>query len=583
MRSQSSRLMFFYLLMFVVTLFIVAILWLKPPIFIYNSTSQHTTEVTPLPVNTQLSASTSTPLLIPTLTPRVTPIATPNSIDMPPQKVTPAVSSLPTPSVGQAEDHSLHTDHEVFDVVIIGSEIEGLYLARAAVDEGLRVKILDPREGFGGQLLQAEMFFLDEVKDGSGKSLLQGRVKKLFDGFKNATIRKKNEFESYVNQLTQGIPVESHITIRDISPTLTETNETQIDSMIYLTKSKEVKRISAKYWVDNTDHAALLSKLNVTRLPGLETVYGQTAIEYMSAGLMMKFKNVDWAQFQKSIEQMDRNERNKRFGPAFIDKNYAINFSGMSKMYQASREDVFLRGLNAVHQRDGEVLINALLIYKVDPSDLTSIEEAISKGSKEIPLILEHFRRSLPGWEQAEMNGIPAYPYIREYNHYEMEHVLKPSDLLAGKMFWDNVSIGGYPLDLQGISSNKWGIEMGRPDKYGMPLRSFLLKNYDNVLVTGKNVGSSAIAYGSTRIQPNTSIAAETIGIILGQINKKKQIKQLTQTDMLSLHRYIETKYSIKLMNVPSTNKLIGWTEEELQKLDQGKIVYPQYILKKNK
>jgi hypothetical protein len=150
--------------------------------------------------------------------------------------------------------------------------------------------------------------------------------------------------------------------------------------------------------------------------------------------------------------------------------------------------------------------------------------------------------------------------------------------MLGARMFWDNVSIGGYPLDLQGISSSKWGIEMGRPDKYGMPLRSFMLKDYDNVLVAGKNVGSSAIAYGSARIQPNTSLAAETIGILLGQIQGKKKLRELQEPDMPELNKYLESKYKIKNTGVTGNNKIKGWTNDEIAKLDTGEIVYPAYV-----
>ncbi|MGO4275890.1 FAD-dependent oxidoreductase, partial [Paenibacillus sp. TAF58] len=228
--------------------------------------------------------------------------------------------------------------------------------------------------------------------------------------------------------------------------------------------------------------------------------------------MMMKFKNVDWKKFNTAFNLLKPEEKSKQFGGGYVSDSFAIGLSGMTKAYHPTNDRVFLRGLNAVNQRDGEVLINALLVYTVDPSNPESIQEAVNLGNKETPLILNHFRKTLPGWEHAELGELPTYPYVREYNHYEMDYVLKPSDLLSGTMFWDNVSIGGYPLDLQGTSANKWGIEMGRPDKYGMPLRSFLLKSYDNVIAAGKNVGSSAIAYGSTRIQPNTSLAAESIG-----------------------------------------------------------------------
>lgn len=469
------------------------------------------------------------------------------------------------------------------DVVLIGSELEGLYLARAAADEGLKVKILDPRAEFGGQVLQGQMLFLDDVKDESGKTLTQGRTKELFDGFKNAKIRKLEEFTDYMTMLQQNIPMESGITIQDIQTKDTANGQQAITALSYITKDNVKKQITASYWVDNTDFAALLSKLKVTRLPGLEKFYGQSEIEYMSAGMMMKFKHVNWEHFNKTFNAYPQAEKNKRFGGGYVNESYAIGLTGVTNGYKPTNQRVFLRGLNAVNQRDGEVLINALLIYTVDPANPQSIQEAVELGNKETKLIAEHFRKTLPGWENVEVNGFPSYPYIREYNHYEADYVLKPSDLLSGRMHWDNVSIGGYPLDLQGTSANKWGIEMGRPDKYGMPLRSFMLKNYDNVIMAGKNVGSSAIAYGSTRIQPNTSLAAESIGVIIGQTHGKKKLKQLNEADINKLHTYLAEKYRIKLTGVTGKNKIEGWTDEEIRKLDTGEITYPSYVHKRKK
>jgi hypothetical protein len=467
---------------------------------------------------------------------------------------------------------------EQVDIAIFGSELEGLYLARAAADEGLKVKVLDPREAFGGQVLQGEMLFLDETRDEQGRTLVQGRAKELFDGFRNGKIRKLPEFVQVFDKLKKDIPVESGIKITDIKQISGQFGLHAVDSITYTTKEGAKKNIKAGYWVDNTDFAALLSKLKVTRLPGLEQFYGQDKIEYMSTGFMLKFKKVDWNKFNTSFNAMTAQERRTKYGGGSVNESYAIGLQGMTSAYKPSNDRVFLRGLNAVNQRDGEVLINAFLIYTVDPADDKSVAEAMELGKKELPMILAHFRKSMTGWEQAELNGFPNHLYIREYNHYETDYVLEPSDMLGARMFWDNVSIGGYPLDLQGISISKWGIEMGRPDKYGMPLRSFMLKDYDNVLVAGKNVGSSAIAYGSARIQPNTSLAAETIGILLGQIQGKKKLRELQEPDMPALNTYLETKYKIKNTGVTGNNKIKGWTSDEIAKLDTGEIVYPAYV-----
>jgi NADPH-dependent 2,4-dienoyl-CoA reductase/sulfur reductase-like enzyme len=107
-------------------------------------------------------------------------------------------------------------DPEKPDVVLIGSEIEGIYLARAAKDEGLSVVILDPREKPGGQLIQGEMLYLDEASADGGESLLQGRVKELFSQYKKGKIRKIAEFEHYYNTLLEGILLESGITLNHV-------------------------------------------------------------------------------------------------------------------------------------------------------------------------------------------------------------------------------------------------------------------------------------------------------------------------------------------------------------------------------
>lgn len=493
-------------------------------------------------------------------------------------------SAAPTPTPVPTPTPTPEPPTETVDVALIGSEIEGMYLARAAADAGLTVKVIDPRDKVGGQVLQGEMLFLDETKDAAGRSLVQGLSKELFSGFLNAKIRKLPEFEAYYAKLAAGIPIESGIKLDKVEAAQGRTSgEQTIASVAYTDKTGARKRLKATYWVENSDFAALVSRLQAVRMPGLEAFYGQSNIEYMSAGFMMKFKHVDWNAFMSGINGLPDAERNKRFGCCTVSNSFAIGLTGVTSAYKPSNDRVFLRGLNAVNQRDGEVLINALLVYTVDPASDASVAEAMELGKKEMPRILDHFRKSYPGWSQAELNGFPSYPYIREYNHYETDYVLKVSDMLGGRMFYDNVSIAGYPLDLQGTSANKWGIEMGRPDKYGMPLRSFLLKGYDNVVMAGKNVGSSAIAYGSARIQPNTMMAAEAIGFLMGQLKGGKKLKELTEGDWPQLQADLLAKRQLKFTGVTGTNYIAGWTADEIRKLDTGEINYPAYAPKRKK
>lgn len=270
---------------------------------------------------------------------------------------------------------------------------------------------------------------------------------------------------------------------------------------------------------------------------------------------MMKFRQVDWEKFQSETNRLTRKELDDKYGSTTtVTDKFTWGFGNVGAKFAPSSKEVFLRGLNAINQRDGEVLINALLLFNVDPSDKVSIQKAIDLGKTETIRILPHLRQELPGWDKAEINGYPNYLYIRDYNRFQTEYVLQASDLMSARMFWDNVSIGGYPIDLQGIASHTWGQRSGDPDKYGMPLRSFIPKGYSNVILAGKNVGASAVAYGSARIQANTSLAAEVIGIILGKLKGEQGLSKITEEEMNNIYTYLKNKYSITLsgdLNMP--------------------------------
>ncbi|MFB5673841.1 FAD-dependent oxidoreductase [Paenibacillus terreus] len=464
--------------------------------------------------------------------------------------VTPANPANPTSSTSHTDSPgSCAEGCEKYDVVVIGSEIQGVLLAREARNNGLRVLILDPRSKPGGELTLAQMQFLDEPNDKNKHSLVQGDIKPLFDGYKRGRIRTAAEFDRYYNKMAEGIPMESGIVIQSVVTNDVQQGKT-LTTLTYQTPDATTHKIQANYWVENTDFAALTSKLGVKRIPGMESLYNVADHEpdYMAATLMLKFKKVNWGRLHQAVlEDYPLTNVVEKYGPnTYVDWNIATGFSNIMSNYKPQDPQLVLRGMNTVDQKHGEAIMNALLIYGVDPADPESVQEAIRKGEKEAPFILEFLRKNIPGFEKAEINGFPEYLYIRDYNRYETEYVLQYDDVKDGHMFWDNVSIGGYSIDLQGTQKIPKGIGLGKTDRYGMPLRSFELKDYDNVLVVGKNVGASIKAYGSARIMPNTALAAQTIGIILGR-ERDKRLKELTPDDFQRIYDYLQKDYDIVL------------------------------------
>lgn len=439
------------------------------------------------------------------------------------------------------------TASQSYDVVVIGSEIQGVLLAREASKAGLKVLILDPRSKPGGELIQGQMFFLDDVNDNKKRSLVQGEIKTLFNGYKAGTIRKAADFNRYYDQLIQGIPLKSGVVIDAVNTAALAKGKT-VKSLTYHSKNGTRLTINSRYWVENTDHNALSGKLGETRIPGMETIYNSKKPDYMAATYMLNLRNVNWSRLHQDIlEDYPLTNVRKKYGPnTYVDWHFATGFSNITGKYVTKDKLLKLRGLNATYQKDGQVIINGLLIYDVDPSNPASVQTAINKAKAEAPSILSFLRKNIPGFAKAELNGYPEYLYIRDYNRYQTKYVLEYADLMSSRMFWDNVSIGGYSIDLQGTRAIPQGIGFGKPDRYGLPLRSFQLKSYDNVLVAGKNVGAGIKAYGSARIMPTTALAAQTIGIILGH-EKDKRLADLNAADFQRIHKYLEQYYKIVL------------------------------------
>ncbi|WP_106769714.1 FAD-dependent oxidoreductase [Paenibacillus faecalis] len=435
-----------------------------------------------------------------------------------------------------------------YDVVVIGSEIQGVLLARQAMKHGLNVIILDPRSKPGGELVLGQMHFLDEPNDKNKKSLVQGDIKELFDGFKKGTIRKVPEFNKYYQKMIRGIPIKNGIQIQSVK-TIPVKGEKSLQTLTYRLNGRDYE-VQADYWVENTDFNALTGKLDVKRIPGMESLYKGSGHEpdHMAATLMLRFKKVDWRKLHQAVlDDYPLTNVQQKYGPnTYVDWNIATGFSNIMMKYKPRDPQLVLRGMNTLDQRHGEVIMNALLIYDVDPADPKSVQNAINKGKTEAPYVLEYMRKNIPGFAKAELNGFPEYLYVRDYNRFETDYVMKYEDVRNGRMFWDNVSIGGYPIDLQATTLIPKGIGFGKTDKYGMPLRSFMLKSYDNVLVAGKNVGAEIKAYGTARIMPNTALAAQTMGIILGR-EKDKRLIDLNQADFRRIHAYLKKDYNIVL------------------------------------
>ncbi|WP_129668904.1 FAD-dependent oxidoreductase [Phytoactinopolyspora endophytica] len=114
------------------------------------------------------------------------------------------------------------------------------------------------------------------------------------------------------------------------------------------------------------------------------------------------------------------------------------------------------------------------------------------------------------------LEWVGTLPGKREYRRFIGDHVLTQNDIIAQREFPDAVAYGGWSIDLHppgGMYADEGGAAQWYPNgTYGIPFRSLYPANTRNLLVAGRNISASHIAFGSTRVMATCAVLGEAAG-----------------------------------------------------------------------
>ena len=183
-------------------------------------------------------------------------------------------------------------------------------------------------------------------------------------------------------------------------------------------------------------------------------------------------------------------------------KKMAWGYTEEGYGYEPQDKMMRLRGFNVARQDNGNVLINALIIFGVDVLDPESKAEGIARGQRELEYILPYIRENFAGFEKAQLAGTAEQLYVRESRHIIGEYQLTIDDVLENRDQWDKIAIGSYPVDVQPTATQRYGTVIGSPDRYAVPFRSLVPLAVDDLLVVGRSASYKSLAAGSARVIP---------------------------------------------------------------------------------
>ncbi len=458
---------------------------------------------------------------------------------------------------------------EYYPLVVYSGEPEGVLAAVSAARNGVKTLLIMKREHPGGLMTYGNLNYLDLSygPEGNllGNPLFQEWHRKVGEDVSFSVNNAVNVFEEMLSS-------ENNLTLlRNYELIDLTVDKNQITKLKIQNSNAQVTTITADRFIDASQNADLAVRA------GAPYFYGGADIglpeRTMAATLILTLANINFKHFQENVNT-------DKYGPSYLRNNHAWGFIKLGRIYKQRNDNVRLRGLNIVFTGNKKTYtkayINALLLFNVklnpekDYSQL-SPAEAYQLGKEEARYVLQHLRENLAGFENAVLLDFPEELYIRESRHIIARYQLKTSDLLTNKIFYDTIALAGYPLDYQASNPDYDGFVLFNPIRYGIPFRSLIPLNIDNLLVTGRSAGYSSLAAASARVLPAGMSSGEAAGIAAAlslknniyfpEITARKDILHILQDKLAIDNSLLNTVNN--LINdytlLPYLNELISW------------------------
>lgn len=391
-----------------------------------------------------------------------------------------------------------------YDVIVAGTDPEGVAAAVSAARNGLKTLLVDGRDRdvLGGLftlgwLNSLDMNYVGGRTPGRRDYWNKGIFKEWFEQVEGTSFDVKTAADVFARMVRAERNVDLLMKVRSMRPVVeTASGGRTVRGLAVTMPDGSERTFRAFALIDATQDADVAAAAGAKFTVGREDLGDPGA--KMAATLVFQLKGVTpevWRKIKKSLNADDDPNSG-------ADDRSAWGYKGMYEYVSLHPDRLRMRGLNIGLQNDHTALVNAVLLFGVDPFDAASVREAFNLVRVELPRIVAEMKRRYPEFAGVEPGETARELYVRESRHLVAEYRLSIVDLLENRDQWDRVAIGSYPVDLQRTSPDDPGAVLFRPERYAVPFRSLVPKGIDGLLVVGRSAGFDSLAHGSARVVP---------------------------------------------------------------------------------
>ena len=398
---------------------------------------------------------------------------------------------------------------ETYDVIVVGTEPEGIAAAVSAARNGMKTLLLGEDEALGGLMTIGELNFIDMCESRDSTLLTQGFFKEFYDAVGGSAFDITEARNFFLDVVTN----EPLLTLRTQNQFTAPILEGDKLVGVTMTEQGRQQNYYGSRIIDATVDADVAAAAGVPYTYAGEDI-GE-ADRQMGVTLVFELSGVNWNKVYLHLnwQRFKADVLKQGSGDMGATKKTAWGYTEEGYAYEPQDELMRLRGFNIARQNNGNVLINALIIFGVDAMSEDSKAEGIARAQKELEYIVPYVQQNFVGFENAQLVGTASQLYVRESRHIIGEYQLTIDDVLENRDQWDKIAVVAYPADIQPTAGQTYGTVIGSPDRYAIPFRCLVPLDVENMLVIGRSSSYTSLAAGSARVIPVGMAEGEAAGV----------------------------------------------------------------------